>query len=316
MLPLAPPYLASMATLTRDGSGESVTLRSRHLIGRVSTCALTLSHPSVSGEHALVSWSAGSWHVRDLGSRNGTHLDGAPIPAGQTVEMASGSRLGFGKDSEPWVLTDATAPWPAAVDLSTGEAVTREPHVLQLPGPDQPLVTIHRGPGGDWVAETSDSVAPVRTHDRIEAGGRWWELFLADGLDGTVGFDDISTIDSITLRFQVSMDEEHVAIDAVDGKRVMDLGSRSSHYMLLLLARTRREEQATDELPESAAGWVYRDELATMLGIDVLRLNVLIHRARRQLEATGVLEAARLIEVRPGTRQIRLGVRDTIELRV
>jgi len=44
-------------------------------------CAVTLAHPSVSGRHARISFENGFFVLRDLQSRNGTFVDGLPVPA-------------------------------------------------------------------------------------------------------------------------------------------------------------------------------------------------------------------------------------------
>ncbi|GAB3728051.1 hypothetical protein GCM10028862_05180 [Luteimonas pelagia] len=48
-------------------------------IGRGSDCELRLDHPSVSRRHAELHSDGDSWHVRDLGSKNGSFADGARI---------------------------------------------------------------------------------------------------------------------------------------------------------------------------------------------------------------------------------------------
>jgi hypothetical protein len=55
-------------------------------IGRDDGCELHLDDPMISRRHVEVSFADGLWWIRDLGSRNGTLLDGrsvtrAPLPA-------------------------------------------------------------------------------------------------------------------------------------------------------------------------------------------------------------------------------------------
>lgn len=47
-------------------------------IGRGADCGLTLDHPSVSRSHAELAYDHG-WHLRDLGSKNGSFVDGAMV---------------------------------------------------------------------------------------------------------------------------------------------------------------------------------------------------------------------------------------------
>jgi pSer/pThr/pTyr-binding forkhead associated (FHA) protein len=49
-------------------------------IGREG-CPISIGHPSVSGTHARISFENGFFVLRDLQSRNGTFVDGLPVPA-------------------------------------------------------------------------------------------------------------------------------------------------------------------------------------------------------------------------------------------
>ena len=50
-------------------------------VGRAPDAGLRLDHPSVSREHADIAFSDGAWRVRDLGSKNGTFVDGGRVDA-------------------------------------------------------------------------------------------------------------------------------------------------------------------------------------------------------------------------------------------
>ena len=66
-----------------------------HLIGRADDAALKLVQPSVSRRHAEIIVEGTQATVRDLGSHNGTMLNGAkvgdpmPIKAGDVIEVAN-----------------------------------------------------------------------------------------------------------------------------------------------------------------------------------------------------------------------------------
>lgn len=64
-------------------------------IGAASTCAVQLVDPSgwLSRQHARLERDGGSWIARDLGSKNGTHLDGVRRP--KSV-LHPGAELGLG----------------------------------------------------------------------------------------------------------------------------------------------------------------------------------------------------------------------------
>ncbi|GAC1518548.1 MAG: hypothetical protein NVS2B16_23940 [Chloroflexota bacterium] len=67
-------------TLVRlDGAQDSYTLRSRTVIGRLDTCDLPVDDRSVSREHARLSRLHDGYVVEDLGSTNGTLVNGRRI---------------------------------------------------------------------------------------------------------------------------------------------------------------------------------------------------------------------------------------------
>ncbi len=67
--------------VTIEGAGESepAVFTSDFRIGRGEDCAVRLDAVQVSRNHAEVVWSRGQWWLRDLDSRNGTHLEGTRI---------------------------------------------------------------------------------------------------------------------------------------------------------------------------------------------------------------------------------------------
>ena len=109
------------------------------------------------------------------------------------------------------------------------------------------------------------------------------------------------------LAFRVSRDEEHCELIVRLGTLVHDLGARAHHYTLLTLARQRVDDIARGDLQPEEEGWLYTNDLADMLGLDIGALNVQIYRARKAFEKLGLEGAADLVERRPSTGQLRLG---------
>ena len=64
------------------------------LIGRNPECALVLDDDFASGRHARLIQRNGSWQVEDLGSTNGTQLDGHRLTGAQPVAVGSTLRIG------------------------------------------------------------------------------------------------------------------------------------------------------------------------------------------------------------------------------
>lgn len=289
------------------GPERVLVVPERCLVGRSRSCDLVLSAGDVSGEHAVVQWSADHWELRELGSRNGSFVDGERVAAGERAPLRLGARLRFGRLAPVWTLEDASPPQLMAVALADGECRAAEGGYLALPGAEQPTLAVYQEPGGGWVVEQDGATRPVADRDVLEAGGLW-RVHLPSALGGTwEDAVDLAIVARLRLVFRYSRDEEYVELVALCGERRMDLQARVHHYPLLLLAR-RRLADAEAGLPAAEQGWMRQDELLTMLRLKDDHLGIYVHRARVQLGKAGVADAAALVERRPGTRMLRIGV--------
>ena len=62
------------------GGGDPIPLLKTHLVvGRRESVDIVLRFPNVSGRHCELSVQDGYWHVKDLGSSNGTKVNGSQI---------------------------------------------------------------------------------------------------------------------------------------------------------------------------------------------------------------------------------------------
>jgi phosphoserine phosphatase RsbU/P len=84
-------------------------------IGRSSRCAIQLADATVSKEHAEITRQGDRWLVRDLGSRNGTRVNGAPATG--PVPVSVGDRLEIG--SVMLQVEDGDAPAPLRLSDAT-----------------------------------------------------------------------------------------------------------------------------------------------------------------------------------------------------
>jgi hypothetical protein len=84
-LTLHPPQRAPRFIVIRDGE----TLE----VGRDAVCGLVLEDSRVSKRHALLGWTGSGWAVEDLGSKNGTTVNGQPV---SRAELADGDWVSFG----------------------------------------------------------------------------------------------------------------------------------------------------------------------------------------------------------------------------
>jgi len=65
-----------------------------HLMGRGADCDLLLDEPSVSRRHARLHVDGGAVHLEDMGSSNGTRVDGQAISAPTTLRHGSHVQIG------------------------------------------------------------------------------------------------------------------------------------------------------------------------------------------------------------------------------
>jgi len=79
-------------------SGRSLCAMPPLLIGRGEECGLVLTDPGVSRQHARLHFSPGAgFAVSDLGSKNGTLLDGLQLVEGATLRLRREGELGIGQ---------------------------------------------------------------------------------------------------------------------------------------------------------------------------------------------------------------------------
>ena len=298
-----------MGVIKRASDGHQETLCAWHVVGRSRRSDLRLGAREISGQHAVVAWSGSGWFLRDLHSRNGTWVDGRAAPPGEDIHLAEGAELTFGApEGERWILT-STEPPIAMATAADGRTVTARGGMLALPNSEDPSVTIYQRADGTWVAER-DEGAPetVRDQHLLEVGGLAWQLNLPEQLDSTWHRPDEPALETIRLRFEVSRDQEHVKLTLYHRDQPIELRPRVHLEVLLVLARARLEDQANPELSPAEHGWIYREELARRLRIFDNRLYVYVFRAREQLAQAGVENAAGIVERRPDTGQVRIGV--------
>ena len=75
-------------------------------VGRAGTNDVVFKHPSLSKSHAVFeALEGGPWHLRDNGSRNGTHLDGVRLTPNEPVDIASGAQVTFGSFPAYFLVT-------------------------------------------------------------------------------------------------------------------------------------------------------------------------------------------------------------------
>ncbi|MCB9540857.1 MAG: FHA domain-containing protein [bacterium] len=306
-----------MATLVHPILPRRFTLGPRTLVGRANHCTFQLKNRLVSGEHALLTWADDGWRIRDLGSRNGTFVDGQPVRPGERIKLHAGNELTFA--DERWHLADDSPPVANARLEGAPQPRLATDDLLFLPDEDDPRVMIFADrKTGDWIAEINDEQQVVRDQERLTVGDQTWLLGLppvapSGEMTSTLGMDELtlslSTLDR--LRFVKNRDDSVAELTVWYRHKPIPVPVRSHHALLVALAQAILDDE---EQPRVEKGWRSVDALCEALALDPAQLNTQIFRARRQFASMGVSGAARLVERRAATRQIRLGV-DRVEIR-
>lgn len=296
-----------MATLTKPAENRNYRLVGRTLLGRSSVCSLRLDAPDVSNEHAVISWGRQGWEIRDLGSRNATFVGAERLSPGVAVGLVAGAELRFGGE-ERWVVDNVDPPRATAQTIDSAEplCVVGDQLLVVMDG-EQLLGSISQDAEGRWILEAGDGIRHVQDGAQFELGGRRWSLATPDLARSTEGSDDSLSLVDARLRFVVGAGHA-VTMHAHVRDQVIDFTPRGHQHLVYTLAR-RRVDDLAQGADEFDAGWIGHPELQELLERTRNFVNVNVHRARKQFEDAGFVDAACLIERRHGSGKLRLGVR-------
>ncbi|MFT3699801.1 MAG: FHA domain-containing protein [Kofleriaceae bacterium] len=98
-----------------DGFGAAHEIAAKTAIGRTQDGELVVLASSVSREHAELVKKDGAWTIKDLGSRNGTFVDGVRVQGRSALPARAVVKIG---DVALWFLADVRHQ-PAAVSYAT-----------------------------------------------------------------------------------------------------------------------------------------------------------------------------------------------------
>src|SRR5581483_5702038 len=99
------------------------------LVGRSEACQLLINDATVSRRHAEITISAAEMAVTDLGSHNGTYLNGQPI---RTARIVAGDQIQFGRVRFLLALTGAMCV-NSELDGSTASCASEDNPAFDLP---------------------------------------------------------------------------------------------------------------------------------------------------------------------------------------
>jgi pSer/pThr/pTyr-binding forkhead associated (FHA) protein len=87
-------YAATVMLVSGPGAGAGFAIdRERVIVGRGPGVDKAFDDPDMSRQHAAIEFSGAGFRIRDLGSTNGTRLNGAAV---QSAELRHGDRFEIG----------------------------------------------------------------------------------------------------------------------------------------------------------------------------------------------------------------------------
>ncbi len=117
-------------------SNEEFRPKAAWLIGRNSDCDLVVPEAAVSGRHCRLTQQGSGFVIEDLGSKNGTYVNGVKITPGESVRVTLGVKVTLG--------ISIPMPWPVTSAMLDSGRMTRP-----LPQTNGMLITIGRDPKSD-----------------------------------------------------------------------------------------------------------------------------------------------------------------------
>ena len=143
--------------------GTEHELKEGVTIGRDVQNDLTFTSPSVSRDHAALTFRDGRWYLEDRGSFNGTFLNGTRVQPGTPLPLRHADRIGIGAET---VLFS----WPAQLqDPDTTEPLEEVPAAdsAQLSSFQRQVVQLLCGP---WLAGASLESLPSNEQIAAQLG--------------------------------------------------------------------------------------------------------------------------------------------------
>jgi pSer/pThr/pTyr-binding forkhead associated (FHA) protein len=123
---------AAMKVLSGSLSGQSVRLSRKLLIGRAEDCDLRLESDFVSNYHCILLLDEYTLQLRDLGSKNGTHVNGCRVGTSAII-LLHNDTMSIG---EVTLLIDLTPEAPESIGSPTkvGSSSTRSDGAVLFDG--------------------------------------------------------------------------------------------------------------------------------------------------------------------------------------
>ncbi|RMF44921.1 MAG: FHA domain-containing protein [Planctomycetota bacterium] len=135
-------------------------------IGRSSECQIVVRDERVSRRHAEIAPTDGGWVVRDLGSRNGTLVNGSPIPDAHRLADGEVIQVGGGAITFTHSLSGGL---PGPID----SPVTDPSHLTQAGSQS----IVRRRNHSQWSAVSSSGAGGISAATQAKAKDELWNFF-------------------------------------------------------------------------------------------------------------------------------------------
>lgn len=288
--------------LTGRNNEDDIWLFRDHTFGRDPRCSTVLHDNAVSRFHARISWSGSEWTLRDLGSRNGTYINGRLQANGKYHRIKAGDTLLFGNLLEEYLLLEDDAPRALVLSYDSQNQETRTPltHLHPLPSVEHPLCTLFCGKNGGYSLENENGETIALEHgETFTIENMSYRVIFAhqpDSSPQTASSDVAPGPGGIRLVIAVSPDEESAEIKLYNGIAKHAFAPKAHFYLLAFLARLRNERIDNNTADES--GWVDCDIVCKELMLNKEHLAQQVFRIRQEFKACCPSIAEQIIDRR------------------
>ncbi|SED15481.1 FHA domain-containing protein [Tenacibaculum sp. MAR_2009_124] len=275
-----------MAIIKCIHSNKAIILHTQNRIGRnqkVST--IHIAESDISQSHAVIEWKNGDWYLQDC-SRNGTLISKKYLHHAST-KLKENDIIQFGKDeSTKYQIVNLNPPVSYLISLSNPDTIMELGNFEKITDDQNEEILFYYSSNMSWKAETVSYSIEFEHEKKYRLNNEDWLFIENEPLNATV--DTRNLVDQAEFQFKISEDEESVHVNIMIDGLELNLGERSHHHLLLILAR-KRFSDSKEDLPTNNDGWVNVDGLVSQLSkelyksVDEYYINILIHRFRKQL---------------------------------
>jgi hypothetical protein len=284
-----------------------------HIFGRDLRCSSVLKGNAVSRFHARISWNGENWCLRDLGSRNGTYVNGRLLATEGVFYLNPGDVILFGDFEEKYLFSERTPPESCLI-YAGNDGVEKKvslTHLLPLPSMERPVATIFAGKNGGYFLETeSGELLPLQHAVPFFVEEIKYTPFFENPPDESPQTDTSEMTGSSSahinfLEILVSPDEESAEVRFHKGNEVFSLNHKVHFYLLAYLARKRIEESEAQEntlkeTKDDDNGWIDCEVISKELMMNRDHLGQQVFRIRQEFKSIDPLIAEKIID-----RQLR-----------